>query len=74
MARAQRLIYQGKEGDRRGDYFVGVPARDLEEGDIALLSDEQYADITGKHPTQGPLYVPESSEGLKPARAKGEDK
>lgn len=51
--RAGRLLYQGF-GDRTGDYFTGVPARDLEAGDIAELTDEQYADITGG---PAPLYI-----------------
>lgn len=51
--RAARLLYQGF-GDRTGDYFTGVPARDLESEDIAELTDEQYGDITGG---PSPLYI-----------------
>lgn len=70
MTRATRLIYQGT-GDRRGDFFSGVPARDLDEADIAALNDEQYAEITGAHPTLGPLYVPEPAKPI-PAKGKGD--
>lgn len=74
--RAKRLIYQGtcEDGNVRcGDFFTEVPARDLEAGDIAALSDEQYAQITGAHPTLGPLYVPAESERRAESRADKRD-
>lgn len=69
-SRPKQLIYQGaqvplamaEDGtvttwtvDR---YFPGVPARDLDEGDIANLSDAQLDEITADPKNgQGPLYV-----------------
>ena len=73
ITRAKRLIYQGtcEAGNVRcGDFFAEVPARDLDAGDIADLSDEQYAQITGAHPTLGPLYVSADTE-KKPAKGDG---
>lgn len=65
-ARPTKLIYQGKEvvtaTDEHGKptavspdrFFHGVPARDLNEDDIARLSDEDLKDIMGGNE---PLYV-----------------
>lgn len=75
ITRAKRLIYQGtcEAGNVRcGDFFAEVPARDLDAGDIADLSDEQYAQITGAHPTLGPLYVP-ATEKRTEAKAEKRD-
>lgn len=58
--RATRLTYRGtcEPGNIRcGDFFQGVPARDLDAADIAALSDEDYAQATGEHPSLGALYV-----------------
>jgi hypothetical protein len=38
-------------------FFSGVPARDLEAADIANLTDEQLASITGTPPGGDPLYT-----------------
>ena len=64
MARAKTLRFTGKY-DANGQpdrWFNGVPARDLDAAEVAALSDEEYANITGG-PT--PLYV-----APKPAPAK----
>ena len=61
--RPERLQYTG----RHGEYFVGVPARDLDETDIAALSDAQIADITANNPTTGkPLYREPAKRGDAP--------
>lgn len=66
--RAKKLIYQGTEGVRAGDFFAFAPAQDLGEAEIALLSDEEYATLVSAHPTLGPLYVdPASREPAPPA-------
>lgn len=58
--RPTRLQYVG------APYFAyGVPARDLEAEDIALLTDDELAHITGPMPATGkPLYA---AHGAKPA-------
>ena len=58
-ARASRLYYTGGTLRGVGEHFPNVPARDLEEDDIARLSDERYAEITGAPPGRPPLYRPE---------------
>lgn len=59
--RADRLVYDGGE---HGRYYSGVPARDLEAADIAQLSDEEYARITGG---PDPVYRAEVPAAAKPA-------
>ena len=51
--RPARLRYTGK-GDL---FFAGVPARNLEAEDIALLSEETIANITAEGPSGKALYV-----------------
>ena len=49
--------YQGK----RGEFFRGIPARDLSERDVARLSKEQVKTIeTAKGLDGQPLYVKKS--------------
>ncbi len=46
--RADKLFFTG-EFDANGQpltYFAAVPARDLDETDIAALTDDQYRDVT----------------------------
>ncbi len=46
--RADKLFFTG-EFDANGQpltYFAAVPARDLDESDIAALTDDQYRDVT----------------------------
>lgn len=50
--RESTLYYVGEPGL----YIAGVPRRDLEERDIARLSDDQYQDSTHKGPNGKPLY------------------
>lgn len=72
-ARAKQLIYQGKPGSKReGDFFYGIPARDLDAPDIAALDDAQYRDATGDPGNGlGPLYVePKPKAPAKPKAAK----
>ena len=56
MARASKLHFVGqRDHDGRPlEYFAFVPARDLDEGDIASLTDEQYDAMTGG---ASPLYA-----------------
>ena len=54
--RPSKLFYLGGISRDPGDYFDGVPRRDLDADDIAALSDERLAEITGSPPGQGPLY------------------
>lgn len=64
--RATRLYYTG-DGSQ---FFVGVPARDLEPEDVAALSDEQYDDITADGPATGkPLYQKSEPASRKAAKA-----
>ena len=76
MTRAKRLLYQGTEGDRKGDYFNFAPMRDLDEVEISRFTDEEYAELTSPHPSpgMGPLYIPDEPRVVKPVPAKGEDK
>jgi len=70
--RPDRLHYTGKHGE----FFVGVPRRNLTERDIARLSDEQLADITAENPATGKaLYVaPKAKPEQKPkAEPKAEE-
>lgn len=72
MARPKTLIYLGKEGPRKGDWFTDVPARDLDANDIAALTDEQLANILGSPDNGlGPLYV--EPEPAVDAPKKGKD-
>lgn len=65
MKRAEKLYFKGKKGPdgQPLEYFAGVPARTLEEGDIARLGDEQYKEITGVGPGGKRLYVPKDDDG-----------
>jgi len=56
--RATRLHFVGpRDHDGRPlEFFAFVPARDLDEGEIASLTDEQYAAMTEG---DAPLYVEE---------------
>lgn len=57
--RPERLTYTGKQGES----FAGVPRRNLDEQDIARLSDATLAEITTPHPGTGrPLYREPKSE------------
>lgn len=69
--RASALKYSG--GDPvYGTHLAGVPARDLDEQDIAAMSDDQYRDATAPHPATGkPLY---SEPGAKQTAPKKDDK
>ena len=67
MAKPTRLIYRGKSGPRKGDSFPEVPARDLDEADIARLSEAQIKNITGDVATVGPLYVAPEDDKPEPA-------
>lgn len=56
MSRVKALKFVGEYDDFDGKplrFFPGIPARDLDEFDIANLTDEQYATVTGENP----LYV-----------------
>src|SRR5262245_45119869 len=61
--RATRLFYLGGITRDPGDFFNGVPRRDLDEHEVAALSDEEYAQVTGTppfaegSPYSGPLYA-----------------
>lgn len=45
--RPKRLYYTGRGA------IPGVPRRDLEERDVARLSDAKLVDVMGKHPRSG---------------------
>lgn len=67
-AREDRLYYTGD-----GTYYLpGVPARDLEEADIAALTDPLYADAIAPNPATGKaLYQktnPAGRDAEKPKR------
>lgn len=66
--RPERLHYTG----RHGEFFVGVPRRNLDARDIAQLTDAQIADITAPNPATGkPLYVaPEPKKEAPPKRTR----
>jgi hypothetical protein len=64
-----KLIYRGKSGPRKGDSFPGVPARDLNEADIAKLDAATLRNITGDVATVGPLYVAPEDEKPEPEQA-----
>lgn len=71
MARPKALKFQGKN-DPNGYYFAGVPARDLDEADIAQLDDETLKTITGG---DKPLYVaPKAKAEAKPEPKRAEPK
>lgn len=55
MARASKLHFVGQrdQDGRPLEYFAFVPARDLDEAEIASLTDEQYDAMTGG---ENPLY------------------
>lgn len=73
--RAERLYYLGGITRSPKDHFrhLGVPPRDVDKSDIARLSDDEYAQITGTppfapgSPYSGPLYSetkPETTEAV----------
>lgn len=64
--RAARLVWHGA---RDGRHMVGIPARDLDEGDIAALTDEQYERATGG---ADPLYREPKADGKPRPAATGE--
>lgn len=70
MARPKTLHYTGKIANGQPDrFFFGVPARDLDESDIAQLSDEQVRDIQ-KAPKDGSaLYVAHAEKKLAPKKS-----
>lgn len=53
MARAKALVFHGNDSQPRRKLF-DVPRRDLNERDIARLTDEQYENATGG---ERPLYT-----------------
>lgn len=55
MARASKLHFVGQrdQDGRPLEYFAFVPARDLEEDEIASLTDDQYEAMIGG---ETPLY------------------
>lgn len=62
MARAHALKFKGKyDEDGKPDRFVYfAPARDLDDADIANLSDAEYRDITsGDKPLYAEVKKPE---------------
>lgn len=63
MSRPERLVYMGKGREFR----YGVPARDLEPEDIALIDDETLAEITGPHPETGKALYEVPKAAAKPA-------
>lgn len=66
--RPVKLIYQGK----RDEHFVGVPMRDLDEHDIAKLSDDRLKEIMGG---KRPLYVePKTAKSESAPEKKADDK
>jgi hypothetical protein len=80
--RPDRLFFAG-EYDAQGrplEFFAAVPARDLDEADIAALTDGQLADITGAPEGRRPLYQKtkpanrdEDSPAAQPAEAPAEE-
>lgn len=72
MAKPTKLIYRGKSGPRKGDSFPGVPARDLDEADIAKLTEAEVKNITGDVATVGPLYVVPEDDRPEPAPERAE--
>lgn len=70
--RATSLRYSG--GDPvYGTSVAGVPARDLDDADIAALSDDQYRDATAPHPATGkPLYAEPGSKPSAPPKKDAE--
>jgi hypothetical protein len=76
MARPTKLKYVGRTepvfdekgkqtGEKPIDFYNGVPARDLKEEDLALLSDE---DIKLIQSGENPLYVDPEKEKAKKER------
>lgn len=69
--RASNLHYMGGIARHPGDSFPTAPRRDLDERDIARLSDEEYANVTGTPPFaegsrwSGPLYSEQPPDELK---------
>lgn len=75
MQRAHALKFKGKydEAGKPDRYFPGIPARDLDEADIARLSNAEYADAIGG---DKPLYaeVKKAEEKQPEPKPKAEDK
>jgi hypothetical protein len=76
--RPTHLYYQGGISRDPNDGLPGIPARDLDEADIATLSDEQIADALATppfaegSPYSGPLYqVSQPTKGGKPVQPAG---
>ena len=44
--RATKLYYAGDPDDPNGYFFAGIPLRDLDEAETAVLTDDQYRDAT----------------------------
>lgn len=68
-AKALHFVGQRDHDGRPLEYFAFVPARDLDEAEIASLTDEQYDAITGG---ASPLYAadrPVAAAGRGPALA-----
>lgn len=74
-----KIVYRYKPANE-GDSFIslGVPARNLTEEDVALLSPEARVNITAIGPSGKPMYVeveekpeaePEPKAGAKPGKA-----
>jgi hypothetical protein len=56
-SRPTKLHYMAGISRPHGEYFPGVPMRDLEADDIEALTDEQMADAMATSPGySGPLY------------------
>lgn len=80
MAKPKKLKYQGTvvevthpDGQVRAEpdrYYPGVPARNLDEEDIAALSDDEIKDIMSG---PDPLYVDPDAERAKKERAKARE-
>lgn len=62
MARPTKLIYQGKQDE----HFIGVPMRDLDERDLAKLSDDRIKEIMGG---KRPLYAEAKPTKAEPRRS-----
>ena len=55
MSDRPKALYYAGDGS---EFFAGVPARDLDEADVAALTDDQLRDVTADNPRTGkPLYL-----------------
>lgn len=85
MAKPTRLRFVGAmldKTDQAGNvigqsaerWYEGVPARDLEETDLAEFDDATVKMLTGQQADgSDPLYVDDSPKASKPAAEKGKD-